>query len=339
MYGYIGKRLIQLIFVLLGVTFLTFAVTSAAPSDAAEMSYLSKGFTPSAELLEETREEMGLKDPLLIRYARWLSDALHGDLGQSYSYEESVLAQLNRKLPGTLRLAGAALVLMLLIAFPLGILTAVYKNSIVDYAVRLITFVGNSIPNFWLALILMFVLAVKLKWFPVIGSDDWHSMILPMVTLAVPLACSYIRQIRAAVLEELSQEYVTGARARGLSERRIMFCHVLPNSLVPVITLIGLSIGHLLGGAAIIETIFSWQGIGNMVVEAIRNRDYPVIQGYVIWMALIYVLINLAVDIACHLMDPLQRRRLKGNGKADGANGWHINKPDTGFQKEMECKR
>lgn len=307
---YIGKRLIQLIFVLLGVTFLTFAVTSAAPSDAAEMSYLSKGFTPSAELLEETREEMGLYDPLLIRYGRWLSDALQGDLGKSYSYEESVMTQLNRKLPGTLRLAGSALALMLLIAFPLGILTAVCQNSAVDYGVRLITFVGNSMPNFWLALILMFVLAVKLKWFPVIGSDDWNSMILPMLTLAFPLACSYIRQIRAAVLEELSQEYVTGARARGLSEGRIMLCHVLPNSLVPILTLIGLSVGHLLGGAAIIETIFSWQGIGTMVVEAIRNRDYPVIQGYVIWMALIYVLINLGVDIACHLMDPLQRRRI-----------------------------
>ncbi len=307
---YIGKRLIQLIFVLLGVTFLTFAVTSAAPSDAAEMSYLSKGFTPSAELLEETREEMGLYDPLLIRYGRWLSDALQGDLGKSYSYEESVMTQLNRKLPGTLRLAGSALALMLLIAFPLGILTAVCQNSAVDYGVRLITFVGNSMPNFWLALILMFVLAVKLKWFPVIGSDDWNSMILPMLTLAFPLACSYIRQIRAAVLEELSQEYVTGARARGLSEGRIMLCHVLPNSLVPILTLIGLSVGHLLGGAAIIETIFSWQGIGTMVVEAIRNRDYPVIQGYVIWMALIYVLINLSVDIACHLMDPLQRRRI-----------------------------
>lgn len=308
MWVYVGKRLIQLIFVLLGVTFLTYIVTTAAPSDGAEMYYLSKGFTPSEELLEQTREEMGLNDPLLIRYGRWLKDALRGKLGSSYSSGEDVAVRLARRLPGTLRLTGAALALMILIAFPLGIITAVCKNSWVDYVVRFVTFFGNSMPDFWFALILMFVLAVKLKWFQVMGSNDFKSMVMPTLTLSIPLACSYIRQIRAAILEEMNQEYVIGAKARGVSKKRIMLCHILPNSLLPVVTLMGLSIGHLLGGAAIVETIFSWQGIGSMVVEAIRNRDYPVIQGYVIWMAVIYVSVNLVVDICCHLMDPVKRR-------------------------------
>lgn len=308
MWTYVGKRLLQLMIVLLGVTFLTYLVTVAAPSDGAEMYYLSRGITPSEELLARTREEMGINDPLFVRYGRWLKDALRGELGSSYSSGENVVAQLGRRLPGTLKLAGTALFLMIALAFPLGILTAVYKNSWTDYVVRFVTFFGNAMPDFWFALIVMFVLAVRLKWFQVMGSNDFKSMVMPMLTLSIPLACSYIRQIRAAILEERNKEYVIGARARGVSERRIMLCHVLPNSLIPIVTLIGLSIGHLLGGAAIIETIFSWQGIGSMVVEAIRNRDYPVIQGYVIWMAFIYVFVNLAVDIFCHVMDPMKRR-------------------------------
>lgn len=308
MRSYVGKRLLQLVFVLFGVTFLTYIVTAAAPSDGAEMYYLSRGFTPSQELLKQTREDMGLHDPLLIRYGRWLKNALKGELGVSYSSGEHVLTQLGRRLPGTLRLAGTAFVLMVFLAFPLGILTAVYKNSSMDYVVRFVTFFGNAMPDFWVALILMFILAVKLKWFRVMGTNDLKSMVMPVLTLALPLACSYIRQIRAAVLEEKNREYVIGARARGVSEKRIMICHVLPNALIPIITLMGLSMGHLLGGAAIIETTFSWQGIGSMAVEAIRNRDYPVIQGYVIWMAVIYVFVNLAADVFCYLLDPVKRR-------------------------------
>lgn len=302
------KRIVHLALVLLGVTFLTFIVTSAAPSDAAEMSFLSMGVTPSQELLEQTRQDMGLNDPVLMQYLRWLNRALHGDLGESYKFGGSVMEQLGRKLPGTLKLAAASMSVMLLVAFPLGVLTATKQNRCVDYLVRMVSFVGISIPNFWLALLLMFFLAVRLKWFQVIGSGDLKSMALPTLTLAIPLTANYIRQIRAAVLEQLSMDYVTGARARGLSGMKILLYHVIPNALVPIITLLGLSVGHLLGGAAIIETVFSWQGIGNMVVEAIRVRDYPVIQGYVIWMAVIYVSVNLLVDIICFLLDPKQRR-------------------------------
>lgn len=309
MVRYILKRLLQLVVVLLGVTFLTFMITQATPSDAAEMKYVSMGMMPSAELLEKTREEMGLNDPVLIQYGRWLGNVLHGDLGESSKFGESVWTQMTRKLPMTLKLAGVSLVVVILISFPLGVLSAVKKNKTADYIIRFLSFFGVSMPNFWLALLLMYIFAVRLGWFKVVSTDSIGGMILPVATLTIPMISSYARQIRAALLEELNANYVIGARARGIPERRIIWGHVLPNAILPIITLLGLSVGHLLGGAAIIETIFSWQGIGNMVVEAIRVRDYPLIQGYVIWMAIIYVTVNLIVDISYRCLDPQIRLR------------------------------
>ena len=304
---YIQKRLLQLFGVLLGVTFLTFLLTELAPSDAAEMKYLSMGMMPSKELLEQTRREMGLYDPIQIQYVRWLLKALSGDLGDSVKYGEPVLAQLSKKLPMTLQLAGSSLIVSILISFPLALFTARKKNRISDYLVRIVSFVGISMPNFWLGLLLMYVFAVKLRWLPVISTTSVQGILLPVMTLSIPMVCSYTRQMRTAFLEELGSAYVIGARARGVSESKIMLRHVLPNAIFPVITMIGLSAGSLLGGAAVIETIFSWQGIGNMVVEAIRVRDYPLIQGYVIWMAFLYVIINLLVDVLYKILDPQVR--------------------------------
>lgn len=309
MVRYILKRLLQLVVVLLGVTFLTFMITQATPSDAAEMKYVSMGMMPSTELLEKTREEMGLNDPVLIQYGRWLGNVLHGDLGESSKFGESVWTQMTRKLPMTLKLAGVSLIVVIIFSFPLGILSAVKKNKVADYMIRFLSFFGVSMPNFWLALLLMYIFAVRLGWFKVVSTNSVQGMILPVATLTIPMISSYARQIRAALLEELNANYVIGARARGIPERRIIWGHVLPNAILPIVTLLGLSVGHLLGGAAIIETIFSWQGIGNMVVEAIRVRDYPLIQGYVIWMAIIYVTVNLIVDIAYRLLDPQIRLR------------------------------
>ena len=309
MVRYILKRLLQLVVVLLGVTFLTFMITQATPSDAAEMKYVSMGMMPSMELLEKTREEMGLNDPVLIQYGRWLGNVLHGDLGESSKFGESVWTQMTRKLPMTLKLAGVSLIVVIVFSFPLGILSAVKKNKVADYMIRFLSFFGVSMPNFWLALLLMYIFAVRLGWFKVVSTNSVQGMILPVATLTIPMISSYARQIRAALLEELNANYVIGARARGIPERRIIWGHVLPNAILPIVTLLGLSVGHLLGGAAIIETIFSWQGIGNMVVEAIRVRDYPLIQGYVIWMAIIYVTVNLMVDIAYRLLDPQIRLR------------------------------
>ena len=309
MVRYILKRLLQLVVVLLGVTFLTFMITQATPSDAAEMKYVSMRMMPSTELLEKTREEMGLNDPVLIQYGRWLGNVLHGDLGESSKFGESVWTQMTRKLPMTLKLAGVSLIVVIVFSFPLGILSAVKKNKVADYMIRFLSFFGVSMPNFWLALLLMYIFAVRLGWFKVVSTNSVQGMILPVATLTIPMISSYARQIRAALLEELNANYVIGARARGIPERRIIWGHVLPNAILPIVTLLGLSVGHLLGGAAIIETIFSWQGIGNMVVEAIRVRDYPLIQGYVIWMAIIYVMVNLIVDIAYRLLDPQIRLR------------------------------
>ena len=309
MVRYILKRLLQLVVVLLGVTFLTFMITQATPSDAAEMKYVSMGMMPSTELLEKTREEMGLNDPVLIQYGRWLGNVLHGDLGESSKFGESVWTQMTRKLPMTLKLAGVSLIVVIVFSFPLGILSAVKKNKVADYMIRFLSFFGVSMPNFWLALLLMYIFAVRLGWFKVVSTNSVQGMILPVATLTIPMISSYARQIRAALLEELNANYVIGARARGIPERRIIWGHVLPNAILPIVTLLGLSVGHLLGGAAIIETIFSWQGIGNMVVEAIRVRDYPLIQGYVIWMAIIYVTVNLIVDISYRLLDPQIRLR------------------------------
>ena len=216
---------------------------------------------------------------------------------------------MTRKLPMTLKLAGVSLIVVIVFSFPLGILSAVKKNKVADYMIRFLSFFGVSMPNFWLALLLMYIFAVRLGWFKVVSTNSVQGMILPVATLTIPMISSYARQIRAALLEELNANYVIGARARGIPERRIIWGHVLPNAILPIVTLLGLSVGHLLGGAAIIETIFSWQGIGNMVVEAIRVRDYPLIQGYVIWMAIIYVTVNLIVDIAYRLLDPQIRLR------------------------------
>ena len=306
---FILARCISFLFVFFGVTFLTFAVTSLAPSDGAEMYYLSRGITPSPELLAETRAEMGLDQPLLVQYGHWLWNVLHGNLGTSYNFEESVLSQLTRKLPYTLALAGAAFLLTAAVSLPLGALAAVKRNKLTDFLIRAVSFVGVSVPNFWLALLLLYFLAVQLHLFPVIGTGDLRSMALPVLTLVIPLSCSYVRQIRTAFLEEMGKEYVTALRARGISERKIFFSHLLPGALTPVLTLAGMSVGSLLGGAAIVETIFGWPGIGSMVVDAIRVRDYPVIQGYVLWMAAIYLLAGLVTDLFCRMLDPRQRRK------------------------------
>lgn len=307
MIKYIVKRLAQLILVLLGVSFLTFIVSQATPSDPAEMKYVAMGIVPSQELLEATRDEMGLNDPILVQYGRWLVNLLQGDLGESSKYSEPVLMQMTRKLPATLKLALSTGVVMIILSFPLGVLSAVKKNKFTDYLIRFVSFFGISMPNFWLALLMIYFFSVELGWLSVMSTDDFKGMILPVATLAIPLVCRYIRQIRVSILEELNSNYVIGARARGISETSILFRHVMPNAMLSIITMMGLSVGSLLGGAAIVETIFSWRGIGDMVVQGIRVRDYNLIQGYVVWMAIIYVVVNLLVDISYMFLDPKMR--------------------------------
>ena len=281
-----------------------------APGDPVRAMYSSSGIMPSEEVLNQTREAMGLNKPFLVQYFDWLTSCLQGDFGTSYSSGKPVLGILMDRLIPTLKLAFLSLIIMLVIAVPSGIIAAIKQNKFADYLIRGITFLGISMPNFWVGLLLLYVVALKLNLLPVISiGGGFKTMILPAVTLAFAMAAKYTRQVRTAVLEELNKDYVIGAKARGLSDGKILLRHVFPNSLLPLITLLGLSLGSLLGGTAVVEVIFSYPGLGNLAVTSITAYDYPIIQAYVLWIALIYMIINLIVDLSYTLVDPKVRER------------------------------
>lgn len=304
------RRLLQIAVVLVGISFLTFALTYLAPGDPVRSMYAANGTIPSEAVLQQTREEMGLNRPFLVQYFDWLTGCLRGDFGRSYSLKKPVAELLAARLWPTLKLSLLSLLLMLLFAVPFGMLSAVYKGKPVDYLVRGCTFFGVSMPNFWVGLLLLYVVALELKLVPVVSSGKgFDKLILPAVTLAFAMAAKYTRQVRTAVLEELNQDYVAGARARGIRECTILWRHVFPNALLPLITMLGLSLGSLLGGTAVVEVIFSYPGLGNLAIKAIQAMDYPLIQGYVLWTALIYMALNLLVDISYNYVDPRIREK------------------------------
>jgi len=303
-------RIVQIVIVLFGISFLTFLLTYLSPGDPAQIMLVSSGVMPTESAVAALREQMGFNLPFWTQYFRWIGNALHGDFGISFSMNKPVVDLLLARLWPTLKLTIFSMVLMLVISIPLGMLSAVYKDKPIDYIVRGFTFVGCSLPNFWVGLLLMLVFCVRFTIFPVICSTgDFRSLVLPAVTLAIAMSSKYTRQVRTAILEELGQDYVTGARARGIKERKILWRNVFPNSLLPLITMLGLSVGSLLGGTAVVEVIFSYPGMGSLAVAAITSSDYNVIQAYVLWVALIYMVINLIVDISYNFVDP--RMRLK----------------------------
>lgn len=298
-------RVIQIVIVLIGISFLTFLLTYLAPGDPAQIMLTSSGVMPTPSEVAALREQMGFNDPFFVQYFRWLTNALQGDFGISFSLNKPVVDLLAARLWPTLKLALFSMVLMMAVSVPLGMISAVKKDSWIDNAVRGITFLGISVPNFWVGLLLMLLFCVQLKIFPVISSGgDLKSMVLPAVTLAIAMSAKYTRQVRTAILEELNQDYVTGERARGIKEWKILWKNVFPNSLIPLITIFGLSAGSLLGGTAVVEVIFSYPGMGSLAVSAITSSDYNLIQGYVLWIALIYMVINLIVDISYNFVDP-----------------------------------
>lgn len=312
MYRYIIKRLLQLIPVLIGITFLSFAMMRLAGGDAVTYMYENAGTAVSQEIIDEAKAEYGLDKPFLVQYANWFMGMLKGDMGESYVSHKDVYETFVSKLPATLLLTLSSILLTIIISIPLGILSAVMHNRWTDYLIRFFSFIGNSMPNFFAALVLMYFLSIKLNWLPVITSENkWISLILPTLTLAISMASKYTRQVRATVLDELNKDYVAGARARGVRGRVIILKSVMKSSMLTIITLLALSIGSLLGGTAIVENIFMWDGVGKMAVDAINMRDYPMIQAYVAWMAIIYVVVNLVTDIVYHYLDP--RVRLGGN--------------------------
>ena len=304
------NRIIQMIVVLFGISLVTFALTYLSPGDPVRTMYASSGMIPSEEVIQQTREALGLNRSFFVQYWCWLKDCLTGYFGISYSAKKPVADVILLRLVPTLKLAFMSLIVMLMIALPLGMLAAVKKNKIIDFIIRGISFLGTSIPNFWVGLMLLYVVALKFNLLPVISTGDGiEKMILPVLTLAFAMAAKYTRQVRTAVLEELNQDYVIGARARGIKESTILWRHVFPNSLLPLITLLGLSLGSLLGGTAVVEVIFSYPGLGSLAVSAIKSYDYPLIQAYVMWIALIYMIINLLIDISYKYIDPRVRER------------------------------
>ena len=287
------NRALQILVVLFGISFFTFSLTYLSPGDPAEIMLTECGNIPTPELLEQTRAELGLDKPFAEQYCRWAGHVVQGELGKSYSLRVPVIDKIKTAFMPTI-----------IISLPLGILAALKVNKWQDYFVRAISFTGLSIPSFWLGLIFLSIFGVILHWVTVSGGKaDFKSMILPAFTLGFAMSAKYIRQVRHTVLEELNKDYVVGARMRGIKESTILIKHVLPNALIPLITLLGLSLGSLLGGTAVIEIIYNFPGMGNLAIKAISFRDYPLVQAYVLLIALIYLVINLIVDFSYKLLD------------------------------------
>lgn len=302
---YILKRLLQLIPILLGITFLSFAMMRVAGSDAVTELYTNRGTEVSQEIIDARRAELGLDKPFLIQYFSWLGGMLTGDMGQSYVSGADVFTTFLSKLPATLLLTGLSIALTVIISIPLGIFSAMKQDKIPDLLLRFCSFIGNALPNFFVAMLLMQLFSIKLKLLPVISDGvNLKSALLPALTLAVSMSAKYMRQVRATVLEEWNKDYVQGAMARGIRKKIILWKNVMKSSMLTIVTLLALSIGSLLGGTAIIESIFMWDGVGKLAVDAITMRDYPFIQAYVVWMAIIYVLVNLITDLMYHQLDP-----------------------------------
>ena len=302
--AYIGKRLLQLIPVVLGITFLSFAMMRIAGSDAVIELYGDKGAV-AQEIMDAKRGELGLDQPFFTQYGSWLKGLLTGDMGTSYVSGKNVFHTFVSKLPATLLLTALSILATVVISIPLGIWAAVKQNRFTDYFLRVFSFVGNSLPNFFVALLLMQLFSIQWKLLPVISKGTTvQSAILPTLTLAIAMSAKYMRQVRATVLEELNKDYVLGAKARGVRSGVTLWKSVLKSSMLTIITLLALSIGSLLGGTAIIESIFMWDGVGKLAVDSITMRDYPMIQAYVVWMAIIYVVVNLITDILYHVLDP-----------------------------------
>ncbi|MAU44412.1 MAG: nickel ABC transporter permease subunit NikB [Yangia sp.] len=308
MTAYILRRLLLIVPMLFGASLVIFLMLRLGPSDPAlDYLRLSK-VPPTPQALEEARRFLGLDLPLSTQYLNWIGRALAGDFGASYALQRPVLPDILHFLPATLALAGTALAFTMIISVPLGIWAARYRDRWPDHAVRLIAFLGVSMPNFWLGFLLVMVFSVHLGWLPPMGRDGPPSLVMPVIAVAFMSLAINARLLRASMLEVAGQRHVRYARLRGLSDRVVERRHILRNAWLPIITAMGMHVGELLGGTLVIETIFGWPGVGRYAVSAILNRDYPVIQCFTLLMVVIFVLCNLLVDIVYALADPRIRR-------------------------------
>ena len=305
------KRLLFMVPILIGITIITFAIAEFSSTDPAEASIRVNGMLPTAELIETTRQEFGLDKPFLTRYADWLSGALHGDLGLSYVTRLPVTNSILEALPATLFLALTALLIIISVSLAAGTLSARAENSKTEWFIRGFIFFTSSMPGFWAALILIWIFSVQLNIFPTNGMRSASSVVLPAVTLSLAYIGTYMRLIRSEMIKTAHEDWVLFARGRGLSEKSITW-HMIKNSLHASLTALGMSIPKLIAGAFIIESIFAWPGIGRLCVEAVFNRDLPIIQAYVLLMATLFVFFNLVSDLLVTFLDPRQRDNSKG---------------------------
>jgi peptide/nickel transport system permease protein len=298
---FFARRLLLAIPVLLGVATLVFALLHLVPGDPVQAML---GDTASPQSVAELRGRLGLDRPLHLQYAAFVASAARGDLGVSLRTNERVTAAIAARLPATIELALAAMLMAVALAIPAGVVAAVNVGTGVDHAATTLALVGLSMPNFWLGPLLAIVFSVGLGWFPVSGRGTLAHLVLPAITLGAPLAAVLARMTRASLIDELREPYVTAARARGLPTARVVMKHAFRNSLIPVITVLGLQVGAVLTGAVITETIFAWPGVGRLLIQSIGFRDYPVVQGCVLFIAMTYVSVNLLTDMAYAYLDP-----------------------------------
>lgn len=313
MTAYLARRVAALVPVWLLISLFSFALSSLAPGDPAELILRRQSEEPpSAEAVADLRRELGLDRSWPVQYLLWMGAAVQGDLGDSYRTGREVRGELWGRFMVTLELALPAFVLALVVAIPIGVLSAVRRNTWLDHATRLLALVGSSMPSYWLAYVFILLFAVELGVLPVAGRGGWDHLALPTLTLALGASTSLIRLTRSSVLDVLGEDFVVAARSKGVAQRRVVWSHALRNALIPVVTLMGIAFGHLLAGAAIVETVFAWPGLGKHVVDSIYDRDYPTIQGFVLFTGTLFVVVNLLVDVLYVRLDPRVRLQRKG---------------------------
>ncbi|ASB88590.1 ABC transporter permease [Bacillus sonorensis] len=300
----IAKRLFELILFLFLLSFISFAFMKAAPGDPVKQMLRVDDVAVTDEQIEEFREELGFNKPIYIQYWNWFKRFFQLDFGHSYTTGQPVITELSRTFPATLLLTGTSLLVMLLISVPIGTLSALYRDRWLDHTGRLLALIGAALPSFWLGLILIDLFSVRLNWLPSMGAGTFKHLILPSLTLGIAMSGVYVRLVRSSLIESLGQDFIRSARARGISETRIFWFHAFRHCLVPVITIFGVSLGSLLGGTVIIEVLFAYPGVGKLVVDAIIQRDYPIIQGYILFMGIAVVLINLFIDLSYQYLNP-----------------------------------
>lgn len=314
MFRILSRRLVEVIAFLLIITFVSFLFARLAPGDPVLSILRVDDISISTQQVEELREEMGFNDPLLVQYGQWFLDFIRMDFGNSYMTNRPVMDMILGGLPATLELTIGSLLVMLAIAVPLGSLAALYRGGAIDQISRGFSLLGAAVPSFWLGLIMIDLFAVRWTIFPTMGRDGFMSMILPSLTLGLAITSVYVRLLRSSLIDSMSNEFIRAARSRGISEKRIFFFHAFRYSLPPVLTVFGVNLGSLIGGVVVIEVIFAYPGIGKMVVDSIRSRDYPVIQAYLFVMAILVFLINSAVDLSYRYLNPeLKLKERKNN--------------------------